>query len=87
MGVFRPDPHLPAHACVEKVTPARASAAVRAAAVLELGVAAVDLQEGPAGPVVMAVHASPALKWFERLAGVDAARLIVEFATGETSHT
>lgn len=83
MGVFRPDPHLPANAAVEKVTPARAAVAIKAASVLDLGVAAVDMQEGPNGPVVMAVHASPALKWFERLSGVDAARLIVEFAAGD----
>lgn len=64
---------------VEKVDlgPEYESTAVRAAQILGLRVAGVDMLEGRDGPLVMEVNASPGLEGIERATGVDVADAIV----------
>lgn len=79
-GVFRADIHQKSGGEAVELTPELAQIAVRAAAVLELGFAGVDMQEGPEGLVVTGVHASPGMKWIDRLGKIDAAAAVMEFA-------
>jgi ribosomal protein S6--L-glutamate ligase len=54
--------------------------AVRAAKILGLKVAGVDILEGAQGPLVMEVNASPGLEGIEATTGVDIAGRIADFA-------
>jgi ribosomal protein S6--L-glutamate ligase len=53
--------------------------AVRAAQILNLNVAGVDMLEGKDGPVIMEVNSSPGLEGIEKATGVDIAGEIIEF--------
>jgi len=52
--------------------------AIRAAQIMGLHVAGVDLLEGPTGPQVLEVNSSPGLEAIEKVTGVDIATAIVE---------
>lgn len=52
--------------------------AVRAAQILGLHVAGVDMLEGKEGPVIMEVNSSPGLEGIENASGVDVADLIIQ---------
>ncbi|HHQ48176.1 MAG TPA: hypothetical protein ENK19_04750 [Acidobacteria bacterium] len=58
--------------------PATERLAVRAASVLGLGIAAVDLLPGAEGPVVGEVNPSPGFRALERATGADVAGSMVE---------
>ena len=58
--------------------------AVRAAAVLGLGVAGVDLIRSNRGPLVLEVNASPGLEGIEEATGVDIAGRIMDFVAAGT---
>ena len=60
-------------------TPRERALAVRAAQVLGLGVAGVDLVESARGPLVLEVNASPGLEGVEAVSGVDVAGEIIDF--------
>ncbi|MBI3893897.1 MAG: hypothetical protein HY303_20450 [Candidatus Wallbacteria bacterium] len=79
-GVFRADIHKRIGGEIVAVDAEIEQIACKATAVLGLGVAGVDLQEGEKGFFVTGVHASPGIKWIERIAKLDAARAILEFA-------
>ena len=53
--------------------------AVRAAQILNLNVAGVDMLEGKDGPVIMEVNSSPGLEGIEKASGVDIATEIIKF--------
>ncbi|MCB9747627.1 MAG: 30S ribosomal protein S6--L-glutamate ligase [Candidatus Omnitrophica bacterium] len=53
--------------------------AIRAAQIMGLNVAGVDMLEGASGPQVMEVNSSPGLEGIERASGVDVAAKMVEF--------
>ncbi|MDQ8201907.1 30S ribosomal protein S6--L-glutamate ligase [Pelagicoccus sp. SDUM812003] len=53
--------------------------AVRAAQILNLHVAGVDMLEGKDGPVIMEVNSSPGLEGIEKASGVDIATEIVKY--------
>ena len=53
--------------------------AVRAARILNLKVAGVDMLEGKEGPVIMEVNSSPGLEGIEHATGVDIAGAIIRF--------
>ena len=57
----------------------RFSTAVRAANILGLNVAGVDLLRSNHGPVVMEVNSSPGLEGIETTTGKDIAGMIIEF--------
>jgi len=79
-GDFRANLHRGGSAQAVALAPADAAIAVRAAQVLGLGVAGVDLVPSARGPLVLEVNASPGLEGIEAATGVDVAGKIVDFA-------
>jgi ribosomal protein S6--L-glutamate ligase len=79
-GEFRSNIHRGASGAAIELEPAFAAAAVRAAQVLGLDVAGVDLLESEAGPKVMEVNSSPGFEGLERATGQDIAAAIVQHA-------
>ena len=82
---FRSNFHL--NGTVERVDlpPEYEEAACRAARVLGLNIAGVDLLEGRDGPLVLEVNSSPGLEGIEKASGVNVAAHIVEYAMEETA--
>jgi ribosomal protein S6--L-glutamate ligase len=78
-GEFRSNLHRGGTAQAVKITPEERSTAVRAAKVMGLNVAGVDILRSNHGPVVMEVNSSPGLEGIEAASGVDIASKIVEF--------
>lgn len=78
-GEFRSNLHRGGTASVIKITPEERSTAVRAAGILGLNVAGVDLLRSNHGPVVMEVNSSPGLEGIETTTGKDIAGMIIEF--------
>ena len=78
-GEFRSNLHRGGTATVIKITPEERSTAVRAAKVMGLNVAGVDLLRSNHGPVIMEVNSSPGLEGIESATGKDVAGMIVEF--------
>lgn len=78
-GEFRSNLHRGGVASVVKITPEERSTAVRAAKILGLNVAGVDLLRSNHGPVVMEVNSSPGLEGIETATGKDVAGMIIEF--------
>ncbi len=81
-GEFRSNIHRGASGVPIVLEPAYAEAAVRAAQVLGLEVAGVDLLEGAAGPKVMEVNSSPGFEGLEKATGLDIASAIVAHVRG-----
>ena len=78
-GEFRSNLHRGGTATKVKITPEERSTAVRAARIMGLNVAGVDILRSKDGPVVMEVNSSPGLEGIESTSGVDIAAKIVEF--------
>ncbi len=78
-GEFRSNIHRGGSAEVVKITPEERSTAVRAAKIMGLNVAGVDLLRSNHGPVVMEVNSSPGLQGIEAATGKDIAGMIIEF--------
>ena len=79
-GEFRSNLHRGGEGSPLDLSPEYAQAAVRAARVLGLDVAGVDLLEAEAGPKVMEVNSSPGFEGLERATGLDIAGAIVDHA-------
>jgi len=89
-GEFRSNLHRGGSASLIKITPEERSTAVRAAKVMGLNVAGVDLLRSNHGPVIMEVNSSPGLEGIETATGKDVAGLIIQYIeknqpTGKTS--
>ena len=80
-GEFRSNLHRGGSAEVVKITPEERSTAVRAAKVMGLNVAGVDLLRSNHGPVIMEVNSSPGLEGIENSTGKDVAGMIIDFIT------
>tara|TARA_B100002052_G_scaffold291791_2_gene312387 strand:+ start:5866 stop:6771 length:906 start_codon:yes stop_codon:yes gene_type:complete len=78
-GEFRSNLHRGGSASVVKITPEERSTAVRAAKIMGLNVAGVDLLRSNHGPVVMEVNSSPGLEGIEGATGKDVAGQIIGF--------
>ncbi|MGB0956230.1 MAG: 30S ribosomal protein S6--L-glutamate ligase [Panacagrimonas sp.] len=78
-GEFRSNLHRGGSAHKVRITPTERATAVRAAQVMGLNVAGVDILRAKDGPVVMEVNSSPGLQGIESFAGVDVASRIIEF--------
>ena len=76
---FRSNLHRGGSAKSIKITPEERSTAVRAAKVMGLNVAGVDLLRANHGPVIMEVNSSPGLEGIENATGVKVADKIIEF--------
>ena len=78
-GEFRSNLHRGGKAEKIKLTPEERSTAVRAAQILGLKIAGVDILRSNHGPVVMEVNSSPGLEGIEKTSEVDVADAIVQF--------
>lgn len=78
-GEFRSNLHRGGSASVIKITPAERATAVKAAKVMGLNVAGVDLLRSERGPLVMEVNSSPGLEGIENSTGKDIAGMIIDF--------
>lgn len=78
-GEFRSNMHQGGSAEKIKLTPEERSTATRAAKLMGLGVAGVDLLRSNHGPVVMEVNSSPGLEGIEGATGVDVASKVIEY--------
>jgi len=78
-GEFRSNLHRGGTATLIKITPAERATAVRAAKVMGLNVAGVDLLRSERGPLVMEVNSSPGLEGIESATGKDVAGMIFNF--------
>ncbi|MDX1382455.1 MAG: 30S ribosomal protein S6--L-glutamate ligase [Thermoanaerobaculia bacterium] len=77
-GEFRSNVHRGGSTEVVELDEVYESTAVRAAHIMGLTVAGVDMLEGADGPQVMEVNSSPGLEGIEGATGIDVAGLIVE---------
>ncbi len=78
-GEFRSNLHRGGSAEIVKITPEERSTAVRAARVMGLNVAGVDLLRSNHGPVIMEVNSSPGLEGIESATGKDVGGAIIRF--------
>ncbi|MDH5601899.1 MAG: 30S ribosomal protein S6--L-glutamate ligase [Gammaproteobacteria bacterium] len=78
-GEFRSNLHRGGSASLIKITPAERATAVKAARIMGLNVAGVDLLRSERGPLVMEVNSSPGLEGIESATGKDVAGMIIEF--------
>ena len=78
-GEFRSNLHRGGMASLIKITPEERSTAVRAAKIMGLNVAGVDILRSNHGAVVIEVNSSPGLEGIEKATGKDVASMIVSF--------
>ncbi len=78
-GEFRSNLHRGGIASIVRLTPEERSTAVRAAKIMGLNVAGVDLLRSNHGPVVMEVNSSPGLEGIEKATERNVAEMIIEF--------
>jgi ribosomal protein S6--L-glutamate ligase len=78
-GDFRSNLHRGGKAELIRITPEERSTAVRAARVMGLNVAGVDLLRSNHGPLVMEVNSSPGLQGIEEATGKDVAGMVIQF--------
>jgi ribosomal protein S6--L-glutamate ligase len=78
-GEFRSNLHRGGSSSLIKITPAERATAVKAAGIMGLNVAGVDLLRSERGPLVMEVNSSPGLEGIEKSTGKDIASMIIEY--------
>ncbi len=78
-GEFRSNLHRGGSASLIKITPQERATAVKAAKVMGLNVAGVDILRSGRGPLVMEVNSSPGLEGIEAATGKDVAGMIIQF--------
>jgi ribosomal protein S6--L-glutamate ligase len=78
-GEFRSNIHRGGTAVTARITPRERSTAVRAARIMGLNVAGVDMLRSRDGPLVMEVNSSPGLEGVEQTTGRDLAGMIIAF--------
>lgn len=78
-GEFRSNLHRGGTAAPVKITTDERRTAIRAARIMGLNVAGVDLLRAEKGPAVMEVNASPGLEGIETASGVDVAGCIIRY--------
>ncbi|APG27008.1 ribosomal protein S6 modification protein [Syntrophotalea acetylenivorans] len=78
-GEFRSNLHRGGQASIARLTPEERSTATRAARIMGLNIAGVDLLRSNHGPVVMEVNSSPGLEGIETATGKDVAAMIIQF--------
>ena len=78
-GEFRSNLHRGGRAETIRITPEERSTAVRAAKIMGLRVAGVDMLRSNHGPVIMEVNSSPGLEGIEKTTGKDVAGMVIAF--------
>ena len=84
-GEFRSNLHRGGRAEAVELDDAYTETAVRAAQILGLRVAGVDMLEGDDGPLIMEVNSSPGLEGIETGSGLDVAGAIVDYISNRVS--
>ncbi|MEY3220777.1 MAG: hypothetical protein RIT27_2134 [Pseudomonadota bacterium] len=79
VGEFRSNLHRGGTATPIKITPEERAVAVKAAKIMGLNVAGVDLMRSNRGPVVLEVNSSPGLEGIEETTRHDVAGIIIKF--------
>ncbi len=82
-GEFRSNLHRGGSASLVRITPAERATAVRAARIMGLNVAGVDILRGNHGPLVLEVNSSPGLEGIETATGKDVASMVMRFIERE----
>jgi ribosomal protein S6--L-glutamate ligase len=85
-GEFRSNLHRGGSAELVKLTPEERSTAVRAAKIMGLNVAGVDLLRSNHGPVILEVNSSPGLEGIEMATEKDVAGMIIQFIEKNAKH-
>ena len=78
-GEFRSNLHRGGKAMMVKITPEERATAVKAAKIMGLNIAGVDIIRSKNGPLVLEVNSSPGLEGIERSTGKDIAGLLIDF--------
>lgn len=78
-GEFRSNLHRGGKAQLVKITPQERSIATRAAKILGLNVAGVDIIRSKHGPLILEVNSSPGLEGIEQATQKDIAQMMIEF--------
>jgi len=78
-GEFRSNLHRGGTATLIKLSRTEKSLALKAASVLGLGIAGVDMLQSDRGPLIMEVNSSPGLQGIETATGIDIAGKIIEY--------
>jgi len=78
-GDFRSNLHRGGSATVIELTDEEENAAIKAARVLGLGVAGVDMLQSARGPLILEVNSSPGLEGIEAATGKDIAKSIIRY--------
>jgi ribosomal protein S6--L-glutamate ligase len=78
-GEFRSNLHRGGSASLIKITPEERMTAIRAAKVMGLSVAGVDILRSHHGPLVMEVNSSPGLEGIETTTGHDVGNIIIQY--------
>jgi len=84
-GEFRSNLHLGGTATPITLTRKERNTAVRAARVMGLDVAGVDIMRASSGPVVIEVNSSPGLEGIETSTGIDVSGEIIDFIENQVS--
>ncbi len=79
-GEFRANLHLGGTASAIKITPQERKIAIKAAKVMGLKVAGVDIIRSKSGPKVLEINSSPGLEGIEEVTGKDIAGLMIDAA-------
>lgn len=82
---FRSNVHRGGSVEAVQLEPAYEAAAVRAAQIMGLRVAGVDMLEGDEGPLVMEVNSSPGLQGIEAATGLDVAGAIIDYIANQVN--
>jgi len=78
-GEFRANLHLGGKASTVKITPEERKIAVKAAKIMGLKVAGVDIIRSSTGPKILEINSSPGLEGIEAITGKDIAGLMIEY--------
>jgi ribosomal protein S6--L-glutamate ligase len=84
-GEFRANMHLGATARAVTLSPEDEALALRAAAIVGVEVAGVDLIPSDRGPLLIEINASPGLEGIEKATEVDIAGAIIDYAVAKAS--
>ncbi len=78
-GEFRSNLHRGGSAELIELTDEEENAALKAARVMGLGIAGVDMLQSKSGPLIMEVNSSPGLEGIEKATGIDIAKTIIRY--------
>ncbi|MFD1550844.1 30S ribosomal protein S6--L-glutamate ligase [Putridiphycobacter roseus] len=85
-GEFRSNLHRGGSADIVKLTDEEENAALKAAKVMGLGIAGVDMLQSERGPLILEVNSSPGLEGIESATGKDIATQIIKYVERNADH-